>query len=59
MTPNPNEHTCTVCHQRFNSENELREHQRSAHEQQKRGGQSISEPEEQSNQGQPKRDKIA
>jgi hypothetical protein len=62
MTQTPNDQgTCNVCQQRFNSEHELREHQRNTHSQQKRGGESISEPdhEHKVGQGQPKHDKIA
>jgi hypothetical protein len=30
--------TCSVCHQSFNSDQELQDHQRTAHSQQKQGG---------------------
>jgi hypothetical protein len=39
MTQNPNDQkTCGVCHQTFNSAQELQEHQKTAHSQQKQGG---------------------
>jgi hypothetical protein len=76
MTQNPNDQkqntgnqklTCDVCHQSFNSERELQEHQKNAHSQRK---QNESQPgserspvdnpaEDYSGQGEPKRDKIA
>lgn len=45
MTQNPNQqNTCEVCHQSFNSERELQDHQKNAHSQRKQGeGQTGTE----------------
>jgi hypothetical protein len=51
---------CNICHQRFNSDAELQEHQKSAHAQQKRvGNEQSSEHNYKDQSGQQKKEKIA
>ena len=61
MTQNPSDQkTCNICQQRFNSDAELREHQNSAHAQQKRvGNESGSNYKEQTGNDQQRKEKIA
>lgn len=57
MTQNPNEkNVCGVCHQSFNSDQELQDHRRNAHSEQKQGG---NQPMSDRNPGEQKREKIA
>ena len=49
-----NEKSCSVCNQRFNSERELQEHQKTAHAQEKTRSTS-----ERPGQGEEKRERIA
>ncbi|HTS34754.1 MAG TPA: hypothetical protein VMH04_03720 [Candidatus Solibacter sp.] len=48
--------TCGVCHQSFNSDQELQDHQRNAHSQQKQSG---NQPMSERNPGEQKKEKIA
>jgi hypothetical protein len=61
MTPNQNdEKTCNVCHQSFNSDRELQDHQKNAHSQQKPGGSQPASDRDYKEPGQDqKREKIA
>jgi hypothetical protein len=61
MAQNPNDpKTCNVCHQTFNSERELQEHQKNSHSQNKPGGsQPASDPDYKEPGQDPRREKIA
>lgn len=63
MTQNPTDKTtCKVCHQTFNSEAELQEHQKKSHSQQKQSGNvpaSDRGRKDQPGHEQERRDKIA
>jgi len=61
MTQNPTDQKmCTICHQRFDSDRELQDHQRTAHAQQKQGGSQPMSERNQPGQGQGKKEeKIA
>ena len=62
MTQNPTDQkTCDVCHQRFNSDRELQEHQKNAHSQHKQGqpGSERNYNKDNAELDQQKREKIA
>jgi hypothetical protein len=61
MTPNQNDaKICSVCHQSFNSDRELQEHQKNAHSQHKPGGSQPASDRDYKEPGQDqKQEKIA
>ena len=61
MTPNQTDQvTCDICHQPFDSDHELKEHNRTAHSKDKQGKHSPSDrPQGRQESGEPKRERIA